>query len=168
LRILYQLTPIQEEAMPEIACAPSVMSNPELNLLASVRFTVNNRGFITLYFITLSIMVGLDIIIIRQLRGLLSTVPKGQFFVAGNVKRLRIRGWLIVLSQILAVAYGIPFIFLLKNISVPGMRSILFNDYWIDALGSTGKKIFVGLVVLCIAEIFRLSTGLREERELTI
>ena len=48
------------------------------------------------------------------------------------------------------------------------MRSVLFNDYWIDALGSAGKELFVGLVVLCIAEIFNLGTKLCKEREFTI
>ncbi|MFC1502080.1 DUF2975 domain-containing protein [bacterium] len=167
-QMLYQLTPIQERALFEITSAPSIMSDPELILLGGVRFTVQDRAFITMYMLMLFFMVGAGFIIIRQLHGLLGTVATKQFFIMRNIKRIRIIGWIIIISQVFLILWGVPLVFLLNGISVSGMKVSGFHNYWIDGVSNAGNEIFIGLVVLCLAEIFRLGTKLREEQEMTI
>jgi hypothetical protein len=165
---LYKLTPLDTgQSLQIIEPAPG-MANPELELLAAVRFNLAKRELVVVYFTTILVFIALSLIIINLLRKFLLTVQSGSFFIKENIKRVRQIGLVTIVIQALEIAAAMGLALFVKPVEIPGMA---VKVYW-QSIGPVMQKgfwgIFLGLVILAIAEIFRLGAKLQEENELTI
>ncbi|HBE80845.1 MAG TPA: hypothetical protein DDW65_24125 [Firmicutes bacterium] len=124
---------------------------------------IKNSKQLILGFLSLGIiMVGLGMAIIYQLRKILTTLEAGTPFVIENVNRIRKIG-LLIFGGI--VAQFIAGLFLGRAI----MENVIVKGTIFTAKsGFNGDTIFIALVILVIAEIFRQGTLLKEEHDLTI
>ncbi len=165
---LYKLTPLDSGQILQVAEPAPGMANPELELLGAVRFNLSKRGLVVVYFSTILVFIALSLTIIHLLRRFLSTVMAGSFFVKENIKRVRQIGLVTIIIQALELAAALGLALFVKPVEIPGMA---VKVYW-QSMGPAVQKgfwgIFLGLVILAIAEIFRLGAKLREENELTI
>jgi hypothetical protein len=100
--------------------------------------------------------------VLHQLRQVVSTAAEGDPFVPENGSRIRALGWVVLVGEVLkAVVSFASSSYLHQQVSLPGMTvEPCFNFQW--------STIFLGLVILAIAEIFRAGATMREEQALTI
>ena len=86
-----------------------------------------------------------------------------------NIKRIRVIGWTLLAATVLKVLLAAIFVIYLKNpVMVGGSPAPL---YWRSLSGLFEGQLtamVLGLLVLVIAEIFRIGSALKEDQELTI
>ncbi len=108
------------------------------------------------------IMISLGMAIIYQLRKIFATLAAGTPFVLENANRIRKIGLLIFGG---VVAQFVAGLFLSRAI----MENVIIKGTIFTAKsGLNGGAIFIGLVILILAEIFRQGALLKEEQDLTI
>jgi len=106
--------------------------------------------------------VGFGLVAIDQLRRIFRTLTAGEPFVGENVRRIRVIAGIIIGLEILeAVVRFASSLFLRSHLASTGIT--LRSDLNLQ-LGA----IFAGLVLLVLAEVFRIGTELREDQALTI
>lgn len=115
-------------------------------------------------FNLLSMWVGfaISLAITYLLRQIFRSLAQSNPFVVPNAERLRIIAFLIMLSAVTSFAHdALVNWFLKENFFLPGsgIRAHLTIDL---------KTLFAGLIVLTIAEIFRIGARLKEEQDLTV
>jgi len=168
-RFLYEFSPVDLEQNFEIVESNPSLLNPKVKLLGSINFQIGNRRFVGLFFFFYFFILGWFVNILYQLKNFLSTFENGNPFIRENVKRIRIIGWSVILFPFLGIIYLLAFAPYFKNIVLSPGVSISF--YWRSFL-EYGKDSFwaivFGLVVLVIAESFRVATQIKQEQELTI
>jgi hypothetical protein len=107
-------------------------------------------------------MIGLGMSVLYQLRKIFATLVTGNPFVLENAQRIRKIGLLI---------FGGVFVELIAG-SVIGkliMDNVMVKGVAFNVKGSLNiGGIFIGLVILVLAEIFRQGAILKNEQELTI
>lgn len=133
--------------------------------LDSGKLTFNHQsskqiiGF-NLVFMWLGFSISLTITYL--LRRLFKSLTQNNPFIVENAQRLRLISFLIMLIPVTSFAHDAVVNWFLKQnflLDGSGIRSHLSIDL---------KTLFVGLVVLVIAEIFRVGARLKEEQELTV
>lgn len=160
-------------ALPSSAVEESLqLNNPgpdilkaEIKPLAELHFNTKNRWFVLNFWGVLYIYYALALLIMYHLRGFLESLKTGNPFIKKNAGKIRIIGLYIIGVEILRFLSVFGFILYLKNkISITGSWI-----YW-DSFKShfDPGTLFLGFVILVIAEIFRLGAKLKEEQELTI
>jgi hypothetical protein len=94
----------------------------------------------------------------------------GSPFTGENAVRLRYVGWTTIGIEIWgAIFYNVLGVLLKNGLSIKGVTlSIRWDSVVANLLGKHLAIIFLGFVILVIAEVFRQGTVLREEQELTI
>lgn len=100
--------------------------------------------------------------IIYQLRGLFQAFARKQLLTLANAKRIRFIGYAIVVSWAVSlVAEFLGTHYLINAVAVPGVEltSNFVLDYW---------TLFLGLIVLVIAEIYKMAAEISEESKFTI
>jgi hypothetical protein len=119
--------------------------------------------FLVIVFVTLVIAVFIFILI--QLRNFLETLEVGDPFTKENAGRIRIIGLVIIASELgikLMMIGGAAIIH--AAVRIEGASLI-----WGELISAFSlPSIFLGIVVLIIAEIFRLGVKMKEDQELTI
>jgi hypothetical protein len=165
---LYNLSPLNESLTLKITESPPMVDDPELELLGAVRFKLSNRGWVLLYFFSMYFFIFMSLYIINQLRKFLRAVGSGDFFIKDNVARIRKIGYVtIFLSVVDAVGTLITSKFL-TPISIEYVPVSLFWEGTFNIFQRHLHGIFMGLVIIAIAEIFRFGARLSEEHELTV
>ena len=128
-----------------------------------------DRLTVFMYFCVIFIIVAEAWIIISQLKSFLRTATKNNPFESQNIKRIRIIGLTILVSELAKGLLALFFIFYLK--SPVSINNVPVSLYWNSIKGVFDgmlNAILLAFVVLVISEIFRLGTQLKEEHELTI
>lgn len=166
--MLYELTPVNPENVLTLLDAGSVMTGAELTLYASISFTLSNRWLLLAYFSISFIFVIQAIIVLQQLRKFLGSVVDGHPFIVENGRRLRIIGWTLIIAKILGIVAAIGFVFALGTIYVEGYQAKLDWNSIHRVIEPMFWEFFLALIVLCIAEIFKLGTRLQNEQSLTV
>ncbi len=107
-------------------------------------------------------MLGLGMGILFQLRKIFDTLAAGNPFVLENAMRIRkIAGFIFGGVFVQFVAGTVIGQLIMANVAVDGIAFILKGSLRL-------KEIFLGLVMLILAEIFRQGALLKEEQDLTI
>lgn len=96
------------------------------------------------------------LIAILQLRNLVGSLSAGSPFVPDNVNRLRRLAFVII-------AYSV-----LSNIFMSAMYWLFVHDVFSINVAVSLKGLGIGLLVLCIAEVFRHGVYLQEEVDTTL
>lgn len=169
--ILYKLSLVHaEQYLPTYDIDPIMnISNINITFLADIKFNSNDRGFISFYFIMHFIFGGLTIYLLWLLKKILQTVNDKNPFQLENSKRIRTIGFIIIFSQLFAIISGILLTIYFKNpVYLPGFEISLYSDVILVFIQQSVGEIFTGLIILVLAEIFRMGTTYREEFELTV
>jgi len=160
-------------ALPSNAVEESIqINNPGPDILkavikplAELHFNTRNRWFILNFWSVIYIYYTLFLLVMYHLREFLESLKTGNPFIKKNAGRIRIIGLFIIGAEILRFLSVFGFILYLKNkISITGSWI-----YWESFKSHFNLgTLFLGFVILVIAEIFRLGAKLQEEQELTI
>ncbi len=106
-------------------------------------------------------------VVLWLLRRIFGTMVGGTPFVWANVHRIRWIGWLMVILGVLSqvVRWGLVW-FVHRNVVATGLDLSLHIDQSLVQPDATA--IFLGLVVLALAEVFRHGAQLQTESDLTV
>ena len=140
----------------------------DMKLLGYFKMRTGNRGFNSLIMLGFLLWQGLYLVVINQLRKILFSIRAGNPFVNKNIRRIRLLGDCLIGAELVRILGGFLYITFFKGtLSVPGTRLdyLDFPFYW-EWLNL--EIIFAGILILLIAEVFRVGIKLREEQELTI
>ncbi|MFV3128680.1 DUF2975 domain-containing protein [Niveispirillum sp. KHB5.9] len=125
--------------------------------------------------ICLVMMIGLVIYALTMFRRLVVEIAMGNPFAATAVSRLRCAGWSLILSDFVSI----PFSWLCaeavaQDVMLADGRALLVSTPLLWFSENTDPRIalemdfwfsFVGLILLALAEAFRIGRSLREESE---
>jgi hypothetical protein len=169
LTFLYELPSEVMQQDFEVHSSVAAIYDAKINLVGSINFRMASRMLVFLYFCTVFMILGVGLIIIHQLKQFLKTTIAGNPFEQANIKRIRIIGWTVIISQAIKLILGLGFWFYLKSpVQINGSSVSLYWHSFEGIFDDTFGVTFLGLVILVIAEIFREGFKLREEQELTI
>lgn len=102
------------------------------------------------------------LLVLYQLRGIFATLAAGTPFSGDNVRRIRIIGMAVIAGSLLkTVVYTMIGLHIADLVQVPGLE--VQGRIELDLGG-----IFLGMVVLVLAEVFRHGARLQEEQDLTV
>ncbi len=128
----------------------------ELGLLSG------SRGLLLAWLALGGVWLAAILAVIYQLRAVFRTLAAGAPFVRANVWRLRFIGLTIIGVEVFMALFRLLVsLYLRANVSITGFT--LKIDFHF-----TAEILFVGFVLLVIAEIFRQGTEMREEQALTV
>ncbi|RDV15904.1 DUF2975 domain-containing protein [Pontibacter diazotrophicus] len=122
----------------------------------------SSKQIIGFNLLSMWIAFSISLTVTYLLRKLFKSLTQNDPFVVENAQRLRLIAFLIMLEPVTSFAHDafvnwfIQHNFLLDG---SGIRAHLSIDL---------KTLFVGLIVLVIAEIFRIGARMKEEQELTV
>ncbi len=140
----------------------------EMELWVSVWMTPRNRLYIlpvSLYVLLRQLM---HLFMVFLLRKFFATLQETGPFILQNAIRIRWMGWLIVGAELLRNLVAYLAMFHLKSKVIMQGASISHASFWLHLSELRLDIIFVGVVVLLIAEIFRLGAKMKEEQDLTV
>ncbi len=121
-----------------------------------------SRLLVFVWFAVVLLWVGAVLAVIHQLRKIFATLAGGEPFVRATGARIRFIGLVVIVMELGKSALVLGQSFYLKaNLSASGLsfRSVPQIDLAV---------IFLGLVLLVIAEVFRQGAKMREEQRLTV
>lgn len=108
------------------------------------------------------LVAGCTYVILMQLHKILATVLEHNPFVADNARRLRIIAYaLFAISIFTSLANALSGWWIHEMIQLPGVEAVARLRF---DLGQVG----VGVLILLLAEVFRLGVAMKEEQDLTI
>jgi len=139
-----------------------VIQTPSLDLI--FRFAQERQPGPTIIFSMLVTLLvrGCTYVILRQLHKMLLTVLEGNPFATENAQRLRIIAFvLFTLTILTSLANALSGWWVHEMIQLPGVEAVA--RFRLD-LG----KIGIGILILLLAEVFRLGVAMKEEQDLTI
>ncbi len=100
--------------------------------------------------------------IIYQLRALFQAFTRKQLLMLQNAKRIRLIGFATVVAWAFSVAADfVGRSYVINSFNIPGVEltSTFVPDFFM---------LFLGIIVLVIAEIYRMAAEIREESDFTI
>jgi hypothetical protein len=127
-----------------------------------VQFSPRSPAAVAAGALALIALFGIALWMVGQLRDIFRTLRDGQPFVAANATRLRHIGWAILLGEIARSgfdSYGNYYV--MTHFTAAGLHFEIRPD--VNVL-----PILAGLIVLAIAEVFRIGTRLDEDQALTV
>lgn len=132
------------------------------NATALATFTDRDATFTVLAAVKIVLYAAASIALLLLLRGILITVANGEPFAAQNTRRLRAIG-------ILIPVFG----FLIQGLnwatSLVTMDTVTAEGLHIEAnLSPNLTYLFIGLVIVAVAEAFRHGTDLQTDADLTV
>ncbi len=135
---------------------------PQVHVRGSIRFPTESRGLVLFAALLLSAMLSLVLWVLGQLRAVFETLRGGQPFVAANATRIRRIAFAVILGETARAALVfVTNYYASTHFVAEGLRFDARPDYNVMA-------IFYGLIILVIAEVFRVGTRLDEEQSLTV
>ena len=125
-------------------------------------YVSRNKFNVIMYRIRDIILFGFGIWLVYHLRKVFSTLIKKEPFIKENAVRIRIIGLITIIFELLRTFMKFENGLYLKN------KVLLYGGNITPKFELNFVTIFLGLVIIVIAEIFRIGTQLKEEQELTI
>ena len=158
--VLVQFDPDTFEVLPGQHSAPKVtveraVAELEVEGVSPWRMLI---GLSFAWVFWLVLFVGL-----RKLRAIFRTLKEGDPFVAENAARIRFLGFAVIAFELLyrGAEFWMYFAFVMNQFGIAGLELRPLFDLNFAVL-------FAGLVLLVLAEVFRVGTELRREQELTV
>jgi hypothetical protein len=155
----------QSRSVPvSIVALASELTAANLNL-DSGKLTFNHQSskqIIGFNLLSIWVSFAISLSITYLLREIFRSLAQNNPFVVPNAQRLRIIAFLIMFSALTSLAHDAMVNWFLQQnfiIEGSGIRAHLVIDV---------KTIFAGLILLIIAEIFRIGTQLKQEQDLTV
>jgi Protein of unknown function (DUF2975) len=132
------------------------------DLQGTLRFPPRWGAFFVANLVLAVCSFGLALWILGLLRSLIGALRAGQPFVAANARRVRLIGWAVIIGEIVraAVVY-FENRYAMTHFAAEGLQFTAQPDISIFA-------IVHGLIILAVAEVFRVGTRLDEDQSLTI
>jgi hypothetical protein len=155
----------QSKTVPVSTSANSKDLNGATLNLDSGKLSFNHltsKAIIAFNLVSMLIAFSISLSITFLLRRIFQTLTNSYPFIIQNAHRLKNIGLLVMLTSVTSLAHDwIVNWFLKQNFTIDGsaIRAHLVIDL---------KSIFAGLIILIIAEIFRVGTRLKEEQDLTV
>ena len=146
-----------------ITSIDKTFTNPSITIstvLLSYRY--RNRLYFFINGLEKLIILGLAIWLIYNLRIVISTLVKREPFIKGNAIRIRNIGIICIIHELIRSFILFNEAWFIKN------KFLIFGRPISLKFDLNIETIFLGLVIIVIAEIFRIGTQLKEEQELTI
>ncbi len=107
-------------------------------------------------------LLAIGLVVIYQLRIIFASLVGETPFTGENVRRIRIIGIAVIAGALLSsIAHALIGIYLAANIQVPGLE---LNANLKPDFGG----IFLGAVVIVLAEVFRHGARLQEDQDMTV
>jgi len=132
------------------------------NVRAEVHFPVRKGGFFFGTFAGIVISLVLVLWVLTQLRHVFRTLRDGRPFVAANATRSRWIGLAVIFGEIARAAIALNWSFYFStHFTAPDVR-------FVPRLDMSGIAIISGLIVLVLAEVFRVGARLEDDQSLTI
>ncbi len=127
-------------------------------------FSIPEAGIMFIFQFALVIpLLAMGLLIIFHLKKIFTTIASGDPFSTENSKRIRVIGWTViaasVLKALLSFFLGIYFSTL---VNLPGL--VLTANLRLTDFGG----VFVGIIILILAEVFQHGARLQEESNLTV
>lgn len=121
-----------------------------------------SRTYLLVALGTAALLAAFGVIVLRKLRAVFRTLKEGEPFVPANVGRIRFVGFAVIIAE-LARAMWVFWnsVYLRWHLDMEGIR--LRSEFDLH-----GLTILAGLLVLVIAEVFRVGVQIKEDQELTI
>ena len=121
-----------------------------------------SRTYLLVGLATAALLAVFAAIVLRKLRAVFRTLKEGEPFVPANVGRIRFVGVAVLITE-LARAMWVFWnsVYLRWHLDLEGIR--LRSEFDLHGLTILG-----GLLVLVIAEVFRVGVQIKEDQELTI
>ena len=109
-------------------------------------------------------VIGL-IVILYQLRMLFKTLSARNPLDATSIYRLRVMGWILIVSNLLVVTGGYPLHLITRSV-ITDIEGIAWQwDYTFGSNLEDYNWLFAGLIILALAEVFRYSLAVQAERD---
>jgi len=144
--------------------APSLgITNAQLrDARAALKFTPQRGPFFIANAVLLVGLLSLALWALSQLRGVLCTLRDGKPFAPANARRLRRIAWLAILGELVRAA-----VVFFEN-QYPASHFVSEGLHFSARPEVNVFAIVNGLVILVIAEVFRIGTRLDEDQSLTV
>jgi hypothetical protein len=128
----------------------------------SLKFTPPTGRFLLSNAMVLVVLLVVMLWVIGQLRAVFSTLRDGRPFVAANASRIRRIAWVLIGWEVArtAVVFAESY-YAMTHFSADGLRLGVRPDLNVFAIVN-------GLIILVIAEVFRIGTQLDEDQSLTV
>lgn len=128
----------------------------------SLKFTPPTGRFLISNAMVLVVLLAVALWVISQLRAVFWTLRDGRPFVAANASRIRRIAWVLIGWEVArtAVVFAENY-YAMTHFSAEGLRLGVQPDLNVFA-------ILNGLIILVIAEVFRIGTQLDEDQSLTV
>ena len=144
--------------------APSIgIERAELqDLRGSLRFPLQRGSFFLFNGLLLILAFGVALWLMTELHGILRTVRDGKPFARSNATRIRRIAWMVIVGEFVwaAILY-LENSYAATHFTAEGLRFTARPDFSVLA-------IVEGLIILVIAEVFRVGTRLDEDQSLTV
>lgn len=165
LHIPYHLEPMENGQ--EVQKVSSSLWGMGLGMKSTHELAFNPTKWwvLLLILIFVTMVVGVFIFILIQLRNFLETLQDGDPFTKENARRIKIIGLVIIISELGIKLAMIGSAAIVDSAArIEGAKLI-----WGELISAFSlPSIFLGIVVLIIAEIFRLGVKIKDDQELTI
>ncbi|HLG59512.1 MAG TPA: DUF2975 domain-containing protein [Vicinamibacterales bacterium] len=140
----------------------SVESAQIQNGQGSLRFPVRRDAFFLGNAIVLIVLLAVVLLVIGQLRAVFRTLQAGQPFVPANATRIRWIAYAVIVSEIArsAIVFFENY-YAMTHFAAEGLRFHARPEV-------NGLVIVSGLIILVLAEVFRVGTRLDEDQSLTV
>ena len=169
LGLLTQVSSQRVDQVIRLSEIHSAMDEPEAVTLVDVQFRCASRGF-TLFLSMLFLgLIGIFLYILKLLRDIFTTLSDGSPFIRENADRIRRIGWLMISAQLVILSAGAVLIFIFRApFDIQGAHVRLYWYPLVDEVQGALKGIFAGIIVLVIANVYRVGVEMKEEQELTV
>ena len=146
----------------EVGREKSGAKDPQVHVRGSIRFPTESRSLFLGTALLLSVVLSLVLWVLGQLRAVFRTLRDGKPFVAANATRIRRIAFAVILGETgRAALVFVTNYYASTHFVAEGLHFDAQPDYNIMA-------IFYGLIILVIAEVFRVGTRLDEDQSLTV
>ncbi len=117
--------------------------------------------FLFQFILTLPLLAA-GLIVIYNLRRIFATLIQEKPFQVENIRRIRLIGIVVIAGTVLSgILHTLIGFYLVNLINLPGLE--LKANVSLNISG-----LFLGVVILTLAEIFRLGAALQEEQDMTV
>jgi DUF2975 family protein len=132
------------------------------DLRGSLRFPLQRGRLFIVNSLLLILAIGVGLWLTTELHRVLRTVRDGKPFAASNATRMRRIAWIVIVGEFVrAMVVYLENSFAATHFTAEGLRFTARADLSITA-------IVEGLIILVLAEVFRLGTRLDEDQSLTV
>jgi hypothetical protein len=123
---------------------------------------ISGRRFITANVVVLVVIMSLGLFVIDELRAVLHTLIHGNPFVAPNATRIRHVAFAVIAGELArsTIIFGENY-YARTHLTIAGLQFDAWPHVNVFVIGC-------GLIILVIAEVFRVGTRLDEEQSLTV